>query len=414
MKVTHHLSAAVATRAASLGVIALCVLLVSITGCKPTNDQRSRPTAPALDQATAAQLSDNLQQLLDELVHGQEKVRNGLLLVEGPAFRWKGASGTAFEASGEAALPDDQFTIDSIAKTMTASIVMRLVEDGRLGLDDPIGQYLPPSLMDGLHVIEGRSYSNEITIRHLLNHSSGIPDDWACGDFLTLIAGDLERRWTPVETIDFVKANCEPAFPPGGGFAYSDTGYNVLGLIIENVTGRALHEAYHEIVLGPLGMAHTFRPAYEQARPSIPDRPPSDRFFGEVECSLSPAVLSADWGGGGLISTTEDLNRFLRAFAGNQIFRKPETFDEMFNWIDSGPFHGYGFGVGLVDFDRSDNPAHAGLGQVWGHAGSSQNFMYYWPSQDLTMIGTLNQIDAEMSLYDIVASVMTTIRDTLE
>jgi CubicO group peptidase (beta-lactamase class C family) len=414
MRVTHHLSTAAARRAALLNVIALCVLLVSITGCKPTNDQTSRPAAPALDQETQAQLSENLQQLLDELVHGQDKVRNGLLLVEGPGFRWKGASGTAFEASGEATMPDDQFAIDSVAKTMTATIAMRLVEDGRLGLDDPIGRHLPPAMMDGLHVFEGRSYSNEITVRHLLNHSSGIPDDWACGNFLALIAGDLERRWTPVETIDFVKANCEPAFPPGGGFAYSDTGYNLLGLIIESVTGDALHEVYHEVVLGPLGMNHTFRPAYEQARSSIPGRPPSERFFGEVECSLSPAVLSADWGGGGLISTTEDLNRFLRAFAGNQIFREPETFDEIFDWIDSGPFHGYGFGVGLVDFERSDNPAHAGLGQIWGHGGSSQNFMYYWPSQDLTMIGTLNQIDAEMSLYDIVASVMTTIRDTLE
>ena len=118
--------------------------------------------------------------------------------------------------------------------------------------------------------------------------------------------------------------------------------------------------------------------------------------------------------GGGLISTTEDLNRFLRAFVGNQIFRESTTWDEMFEWVDSGPFHGYGFGVGLVDFERSDNPAHAGLGPVWGHGGSSQNFMYYWPSQDITMIGTLNQIDAEMSLYDIVASVMTTVRDTLE
>jgi D-alanyl-D-alanine carboxypeptidase len=123
--------------------------------------------------------------------------------------------------------------------------------------------------------------------------------------------------------------------------------------------------------------------------------------------------MTADWGGGGLISTTEDMNRFLRAFIDNRIFRKAGTRDEMLRWADSGPFHKYGLGFGLVDFDRSDNPAHAGLGQVWGHAGSSRNFMYYWPRLNVTLIGTLNQIDSDRGLYAIVASIMTTVRDTL-
>jgi CubicO group peptidase (beta-lactamase class C family) len=160
-------------------------------------------------------------------------------------------------------------------------------------------------------------------------------------------------------------------------------------------------------------MNHTYRPAFETPRASIPGRPPSERFLGDVECSLSPAVMTADWGGGGLVSTTEDLNRFLRAFVGDRIFREPGTRSQMLTWVESGPFHGYGFGIGLVDFDRSDNPAHAGLGQVWGHAGSSRNFMYYWPRRDVTLIGTLNQIDCERNLYDIVASAMATVRDTL-
>jgi len=406
---------AMARRSTSLLSMALVVaLLATVAGCTRRGGETSPPGGtPPPDRKRAADLAERLQKLLDDLVQRPDNIRSGLLLVEGPGFRWKGASGVASEATGAAMLPDDQFAIDSIAKTMTATIVMELVEEGRLALDDPIGRYLPRSLMDGLHVIDGRSYSGLVTVRHLLNHSSGIPDDWSCADFLDQIAGDLERRWIPEETIAHVKTNCEPEFPPGEGFAYSDTGYNLLGLIIERVSGSALHDAYRERLLDPLGMGHTYRPAFETPRASIPGRPPSERFLGDVECSLSPAVMTADWGGGGLVSTTEDLNRFLRAFVGDRIFREPGTRSQMLTWVESGPFHGYGFGIGLVDFDRSDNPAHAGLGQVWGHAGSSRNFMYYWPRRDVTLIGTLNQIDCERNLYDIVASAMATVRDTL-
>ncbi len=402
------------TRRVWLGAITFCLLSGWLSGCGQGPTAPAPTAVPSVDQHLVDTLSHRLQRLLDDLVAGQGNVRSGLLLVEGPGFGWKGASGIASEATGAAMLPDDQFAIDSVAKTMTATLVMRLVEDGRLGLDDPIARRLPSSLVQGLHVFEGRSYSDEITVRHLLNHTSGIADDWRCPGFLELVAGDLERRWTPEETVDYIKEHCEPHFPPGGGFWYSDTGYNLLGLLIERITGTPLHDAYRELLLDPLGMVHTYRPAYEAARPSIPGRPPAERFLGDLECSLAPAVMTADWGGGGLISTTEDLNRFLSAFVGNQIFRNSGTREAMLDWVDSGPFHGYGFGVGLVDYDRSESPAHTGLGQIWGHAGSSQVFMYYWPSRDVTMIGTLNQIDSERSLYDILASIMTTVRDVLE
>jgi CubicO group peptidase (beta-lactamase class C family) len=207
---------AMARRSTSLLSMALVVaLLATVAGCTRRGGETSPPGGtPPPDRKRAADLSDRLQQLLDDLVQGPDNIRSGLLLVEGPGFRWKGASGVASEATGAAMLPDDQFAIDSIAKTMTATIVMELVEEGRLALDDPIGRYLPRSLMDGLHVIDGRSYSGLVTVRHLLNHSSGIPDDWSCADFLDQIAGDLERRWIPEETIAHVKTNCEPEFPP--------------------------------------------------------------------------------------------------------------------------------------------------------------------------------------------------------
>jgi hypothetical protein len=78
----------------------------------------------------------------------------------------------------------------------------------------------------------------------------------------------------------------------------------------------------------------------------------------------------------------------------------------MFQWIDSGPFHRYGFGLSQVLFDRSPNPCHVGLGEIWGHTGSSHNFVYYWPMKDAILITTLNQINCQADLYDDVASIM--------
>jgi CubicO group peptidase (beta-lactamase class C family) len=121
--------------------------------------------------------------------------------------------------------------------------------------------------------------------------------------------------------------------------------------------------------------------------------------------------MTADWAGGGLISTTEDLNRFLRAFVENKIFEDPDTRDKMFEWVESGPFHNYGFGISRVLFARSEKPDHAGLGEIWGHAGSSYNFMFYWPGKDVTIVGTLNQLNVAKDRYDILASILRTVLD---
>jgi CubicO group peptidase (beta-lactamase class C family) len=380
------------------------------SGARVTAAQAPVPEARFSRDTT--RFSERLQALLDSLVAAHDNVRSGLLLVTGPDRNWKGASGVAFEADRSPILPDDQFVINSVAKMMTATLVLQLVEAGRLSLDDPIARYLPDTLVEGLHVYEGREYSGAITVRHVLSHTSGISDDWRCADFFERVAADSARRWTPEETIGFVKDHCAPQFRPGDGFHYSDTGYNMLGLLLESVSGRPLHELYRANLLEPLGMYHTYRPAYESARPSLAGRGPSERYLDDLECTLWPSVMTADWGGGGLVSTTEDLTRFLRAYARNEIFRDPTTGDERFTWVESGAFHNYGLGISRVLFDRSDAPSHGGLGELWGHAGSSHVFMFYWPREDVTIVGTLNQLAVDGSLYDTLAAIMRTILDS--
>jgi D-alanyl-D-alanine carboxypeptidase len=287
-----------------------------------------------------------------------------------------------------------------------------LVEAGELALEDKIKRFLSASIIRGLHIYDGRSYGATISIAHLLSHTSGLADNWAHPDFLDLIIAEPQRRWKPEETIEFVKKNCKPKFRPGDGFQYSDPGYNLLGLIIEEVTGTELHVAYREMLLDRLGMEYTYRPSHETARPRFPDRGPSRRYLDDMECTLLPAVMTADWAGGGLISTAEDLLLFMRAFVRNQIFKSPTTMEAMFQWVKSGPFHNYGLGISRVLFDKSHNPAYEGLGEIWGHTGSSDNFMVYWPEGDMITIGTLNQINCTRNLYDNIALIIRIIQDS--
>ena len=368
------------------------------------------PAAPAtsagIPPTASPEISARLQGLLDSLALEEPDVRGGVLLVSGPRYHWKGATGMADPDRGLAMLPDDSFNTDSIAKLFTAVVVMLLVEQGELGLDDPVSRYLPDSLVSGLHLYRGISYGEKITVRHLLSHRSGIPDDWADPAFLDLIVQDPERRWRPEETVQYVKEHCPARFAPGSGFLYSDVGYNLLGLIIENVTGHPLHQVQRDLLFEPLGMRHTYRPSHESARPGIPGRGPSKRYLGDLECSAMPAVLTADWAGGGLVSTVEDLNRFLRAFVRGEIFADPKSRDRMLAWQNSGPYHEYGLGISRVNFERSGQPGHAGLGELWGHRGTSQNYLFYWPERDIVLTGTMNQIACRGDLYGMLAQIL--------
>jgi len=351
-------------------------------------------------------LPGKLQALLDNLVRQDANVRSGLLLVSAPGFYWKGASGFAVVESKTPALPDDQFMADSIGKLFTASVIMLLAEENLLSVSDPIVRYLPARLMQGLHILEGQDYTQEITIEHLLTHTSGLRDTWADELFLERIIAEPERRWTPEESIEYIKAHCPPRFPPGRGFHYSDPGYNLLGLIIEAVSGMQLHEVTRERLLDPLGLGRTWRPSHEAPRPSLPGRGVMERYLDDYECALLPAVISSDWAGGGLVSTTGDLHKFMRSFVENRVFSQPQTRDSMFGWVPSGPFHQYGFGVARVLLERSGNPAFTGLGELRGHTGSSDNYLYYWPQQDLILTGTLNQIECEGSMLERVCSIL--------
>ena len=169
---------------------------------------------------------------------------------------------------------DTEIYIASVTKLYTAAVVLRLFERGALSLDDPMSKYLPSELIRGIHVYRGKDSSSEITIRQLLSHSSGIADYYSekGRDGKTLFDMFLEnpdRLWTVDETIDRARRDLAPNFPPGTGTSYSDTNFQLLGKIVENVTGKPLQDAYEDFIFQPLGLEHTWLVGHDKGQ-SVP------------------------------------------------------------------------------------------------------------------------------------------------
>ncbi|HEX6143798.1 MAG TPA: serine hydrolase domain-containing protein [Geminicoccaceae bacterium] len=338
-------------------------------------------------------LASALQEALDAAVHGDPPVTGGVMQIETPDFHWAGAAGMADPDLGDPLRPDDQFQAASITKMITAAALMMLVEDGRLGLDQGIGRHLPGSVLDGLH--EGRHVAS-ISPRQLLSHTSGVADYFGDGladaggrlPFVGLMLEEPDRLWGPLDLLDWTRRNLRPHVAPGQGWHYADTGYVLAGLLIERLAGMPLHEVFRERMFAPLGMAHTYMLHREPARPVAPGRAVARASVGEVAYGTSRSV-SADWGGGGLVTTAGDLSRFLRAFVAGAIFRRAATRTEMLRWIPTGE-RGVQYGLGVRRFVL-DQLGLPGMGELWGHTGFLKSFMLYWPARDLTLCGTLNQ-----------------------
>jgi len=358
-----------------------------------------------------------LQRLLDQALAAEPGVRGALLRVESPALTWAGAAGLCEPLDGLQMRPDDAFQIASITKTFTATLCLLLAEEGLLDLDRGIGAYLPATITDGLHEIDGRAYGPEITLRHLLSHTSGVPDFFGDGTpgpdgtlpFVAEMAARPDHLWDPREVVAWTKASLSAHFAPGNGWHYADTGFLLAGLVIEAVTEQSLHAAYRARIFAPLGMEHSYLLYREAARPVVGDRSVSRPYAGETDYG-SLRSTSADWGSGGLVSTTTDLALFLRALVDGRLFSSPETRAQMMALVPTGE-PGVSYGLGLRHFDL-DRLGVEGGGALWGHTGFLKAFMLYWPTADAILCGTLNQ-SAASGVFSQLRPVAALMRDLL-
>lgn len=270
----------------------------------------------------------------------------------------------------------DRFRVGSNTKTLTATLVLQQVAAKRIGLDDTVEKWLPGLVKGGEH----------ITVRMLLNHTSGLGDFLLTPEFLPSLTGQEQRTWKPEELLAITPKQDSPTEPtePGEKYSYSNANYEALGLILEKATGSSLAELIEQKITKPLGMKDSFlstdaawpagkrhatgyEPNAKRLRALLSgtvDLPEGIGFAGPERPgdNIDTAAIdpSWSWAAGGMVSTAQDWQRFLTALMSGRLL--PEAQMKQMRTTVAAPEEGGAYGLGLM---KVDTPC----GTVWGHTG---------------------------------------------
>lgn len=267
--------------------------------------------------------------VFQNLLDNKAQTSTGVLMavhVPNLNINWQGAAGFDSKTKENKLNSNQPFRIASITKTFTAVSILRLSEMGKLNLDDAINNYISEAHKT---ILETDKYDvNTITIKQCLQHTSGL-FDYAVGndEYVMTAIKDTNKRWTRTEQIQFAIDHGEPVGKPGEIYHYSDTGYILLGEIIEHLTGKGLAEANRELInFKKLELYNTWLQSLEP-KPKGTLRRVSNYLETLDATNWNNSVDL--YGGGGYVSTTEDLTKFYHHLFNNNIFEKPETLKTM-------------------------------------------------------------------------------------
>lgn len=342
------------------------------------------------------------------------------------SFRWTGVAGTAQD--GSYVHEQTPFFIASVDKLMNAALILQLAEDGLINLDLPAADYLPNRIINGLHVYKGKDYSHEITVRHLLTHTSGIADWYE--DFpakgVSLVESIIEegdRDLSVDEMMDYVRTKLKPNFAPQPIEAfcratisdnsdksskkipsiktrYTDTGFMLLCAVLMEVTGERLEDLHQTRIYKPLGMEFTWQLGRTEPASKVNPHLPLVASGKPVEI---PKMIRSVWG---VYSTCDDMMLFLKALYNGKLFKKQETRALMFEgWHKFGfptdkaairlPGWPIAYSHGTMQFKlpRLFSPLKP-MPEVVGHTGSTGCWLFYSPEKDLYFTGAADDVTA--------------------
>nr|WP_299346384.1 serine hydrolase domain-containing protein [Allomuricauda sp.] len=270
-----------------------------------------------------------LQKILDEECGNTENGIVGMsLTVLSPQLDvdFTGSSGYDGLKKTNLLKAEQPFRIASLTKVFVATAILRLYEKELLSLEDPISNYISE---EHVTILEKGGYSPElITIRHCLTHTSGLYDYAEGGsEYIEEALKNPNKRWTRTEQIQFAMDNGQPHAAPGKEHHYSDTGYVILGEIIEKLNQSGLAEGLRELLkFDELGMSATYLESLEKRPEGL--LPNVKRYMSGIDASDWDNSVDL-YGGGGLVSNTKDLGVFLQALFNGRIFDYPDTLDIM-------------------------------------------------------------------------------------
>ena len=323
-----------------------------------------------------------LQHALDEAAPMSANDSGVMASVSAPGLGidWGGAAGRFDRSKLDRLKPDQPFRIASITKVFVAAAIFRLIEDGRVELYGPIGRYISEQSSGALRA--GGYDPSAIRVQHLLAHTSGLYDYAMDDNFGAMVSQSLNKRWTRSEEVAVAMKYGKPVGRPGERYAYSDTGYVLLGEIIERSTHRPMAEAVRSLLnFNALELKSTYFETLEPAPAGAPPR--AHQYYGDLD--ITDADPSFDlYGGGGLVSTTSDLNLFFRALFEGHVFHRPVTMTSALMTVpaartDRGPDSNL---LATVQF---------GSRTCWAHGGFWGSIALYCPDIDLAVSVTTNE-----------------------
>ncbi|MED2846824.1 D-alanyl-D-alanine carboxypeptidase [Bacillus toyonensis] len=272
---------------------------------------------------------------------------------------WGYAAGVADLSTKKPMKTDFRFRIASVTKTFTATVVLQLAGENRLNLDDSIEKWLPG-------VIQGNGYDgNQITIRQILNHTSGIVEYARSKeiDFFT----NTKKSFTAEELVK-IGLSMPPEFAPGKGWSYSNTGYVLLGILIEKVTGNSYAEEIENRIIEPLELSNTFLPGNSSVIPGTKHARGYLQPDGASELKdvtyYNPSIGSS---AGDMISTADDLNKFFSSLLGGKLL-KEQQLKQMLTTVPTGIAETGGYGLGIYETKLPNGVS------IWGHSGGIPGF----------------------------------------
>ncbi|MEB3356616.1 MAG: serine hydrolase [Synechococcales bacterium] len=327
------------------------------------------------------------------------EVPGAAVAILSPDGDWFGASGVSDLANNTPLQPDDRFEAGSITKTFIATAILQLVEEGQLTLEDTLTDWLSPTFTD---VIPNAS---AITVRQLLNHTSGI------ADYLDVFVERASsnptlflQQWEPEQLVGFLEG-VEPLFAPGESWQYANTNYILAGSIIEAVTGNSYGSELRSRIIDPLNLEDTFIFGEEEI-PGGYIKGYWDFDNNGVLDDLSITNLSWAGSAGSLISNTKDLAAFFDALLKDRSLLQPETLAQMLDTIpvSSPNYDSYGLGIGTLESPTRFWYAHRG--QTLGFRSN----LWYSPAEDITYVELTNGRSDD----NLVRDLLPTFRNGLE
>ncbi len=286
---------------------------------------------------------------------------------------------------------NNKYFIASVTKLYITAIILVLRNQNKICFSDKVVSYFEKDMLDKIHVMDNTDYTKEITVEHLLSNTSGLPDYYYYEKEKNKAAEDIlfgkDKSWSLDEVIKRVK-ELKPKFKPGqkGKVNYSDTNYQILGGVIENITGLDIEKVFEEFIFKPLDLKNTYAYSGEEDISLVP-------LYFKANKIHAPNYLKSITAEGGIVSTAKETMICLKAFFSGQLLPQSDI-EELKKYWNMIYFPGqFYFGIGLEKLwvPRVMSPLNP-IGEILGFWGQSGAFAFYNVDKDIYFTGTVNQL----------------------